>query len=256
MTSDPANTNYPEIVPLEREQRLYERVAEKILLLIQDGVWQPGDRLPPERELAQGFGVSRTVVREAFKVLEAQGVLASMTGSGVYVRSADSSIVSRSIQTYLQLLSQENVELKVAEIRRVLETEIAALAAQRATPAQLEELQEICLEMRRYADSSRTLAELDFRLHLTLARATQNDLFEMLLMPLMEQLHDYYLYVWDSYGERPLEVVFGQHEALIDAVRAGDAEAARQAMATHLAYSSEVLANRLQLSKGQANHES
>lgn len=255
MTSDSANTNLPEIVPLEREQRLYERVAEKILLLIQDGVWRPGDRLPPERELAQGFGVSRTVVREALKVLEAQGVLESMTGSGVYVRSADFSIVSKSIHTYLQLLSQENVELKVVEIRRVLEIEIAALAAQRATPAQLEELREICLEMRRHADSSRTLAELDFRLHLALARATQNDLFEMLLTPLMEQLHDYYLYVWDSYGERPLDKVFAQHEALIEAVQAGDPEAARQAMAAHLAYSSEVLENRLQSVKGRTNHE-
>ncbi|MCP4212673.1 MAG: FadR family transcriptional regulator [Halieaceae bacterium] len=250
------STNFPDITPLEREQRLYERVADKILLLIQDEVWQPGDKIPPERELAQGFGVSRTVVREAVKVLEAQGVLESATGSGVYVRAADSSVVSKSIHTYLQLLSQDDVEIRVAEIRRVLEVEIAALAALRATPEQRRELQAICAEMRRYANSARTLAELDFRLHLTLARSTQNDLFELLLTPLMEQLHDYYLYVWDSYGERPPDKVFAQHEVLVQAVMAGDAAAARQAMSDHVAYSSEVLDNRLKLLNKDANDES
>ena len=64
-----------EIAPLEREQRLYERVVDKIIDLIQGNTWGPGDRLPPERDLAEAFGVSRTVVREAVKVLEARGVL-------------------------------------------------------------------------------------------------------------------------------------------------------------------------------------
>ena len=202
-----------DITPLEREQRLFERVAEKIMLLIDDGVWQAGDKLPAERELAQGFGVSRTVVREAVKVLEARGVLESVSGSGVFVRAADSDIVTRSFQTYLQLLSDANVEPKIAEIRRVLETEIAALAAERATDEQRAELTKICREMREYAGSARTLADLDFRLHLALAHATQNDLFSVLLTPLMEQLRDFFFIHWDSYGG-PVEPVFASHEAV------------------------------------------
>ena len=108
----------PLIEPLEREQRLYERVADKILTLLKSDIWQAGDRLPPERELADAFGVSRTVVREAIKVLEAQGVLETATGSGAYVRAPDSSVVSRSLQTYIQLLDQEDMELRLTEIRR------------------------------------------------------------------------------------------------------------------------------------------
>src|SRR5215212_6400669 len=84
------------IEPLEREQRLYERVVEKVLELISSGAWKPGFRLPPERELSEAFGVSRTVVREAVKALEARGVLESATGSGVSVRRADFNMVSRS----------------------------------------------------------------------------------------------------------------------------------------------------------------
>lgn len=253
MTSS-IQTAPPQIVPLERERRLYERVAEKMALLIMDGVWRPGDKIPPERELAQGFGVSRTVVREAVKVMEAQGLLESTSGSGVHVRQADPDIVSRSIQTYLQLTDPTDVEMKIIEVRRVLETEIAALAAQRAMPEQIQEMREICREMRAQTDSAQTLAGLDFQLHLLLARATRNDLFEMLLSPLMEQLHEYYLAVWGKYGERPLKIVFDQHDALIDAVATGDAEAARAAMATHLAYSSQVMKQQAGFSDGD-NHD-
>ncbi|RME81641.1 MAG: FadR family transcriptional regulator [Caldilineae bacterium] len=234
----------PEITPIEREQRLYERVADKILTLIEDGAWRPGDRLPPERELAQGFGVSRTVVREAVKVLEARGILESITGSGVYVRGPDSSLVSQSLQTYLQLLPDENTEFKIAEIRRVLEGEIAALAALRATPEQRRELQTIYAEMQHYAGSARTLADLDFRFHLALAHATHNDLFSVLLTPLMEQLREYFLVNWDNYGG-PLEPVFEQHKAILDAVCSGDAEGARRAMIEHLAFSEKLMRERV-----------
>ena len=178
----------PVIEPLAREKRLYERVADKILTLIKNDTWQPGDRLPPERELADAFGVSRTVVREAIKVLEAQGVLETVTGSGVYVRPPDSSVVSRSLQTYIQLLDQDDIDLRLAEIRRVLEVEIAALAAERAAPEQQVELQQLCRDMRQQADSAQALAELDLRFHLLLADATQNQLFRILLTPLIEQV--------------------------------------------------------------------
>jgi GntR family transcriptional repressor for pyruvate dehydrogenase complex len=255
MATLPSKASFADITPLERERRLYERVAEKMLSLIRDGVWQVGERLPSERELAQGFGVSRTVVREAVKVLEARGVLESATGSGVYVRQADSGIVSRSLQTYLQLSDATDVEMQIIDLRRALETGIAALAAQRATPEQLQALRNICQEMRRQDGAAQMLAELDFQFHLSLARATRNDLFEMLLTPLMEQLHDYYLVVWAGYGERPLEIVFEQHERLLDAVEARDSEAAREAMALHLAYSREVMKRQLDSSDGGAEHD-
>src|ERR1043165_3471739 len=122
------------IEPLEREPRLYERVVDKILDLISSGAWKPGHRLPPERELSDAFGVSRTVVREAIKALEARGVLESVPGSGVSVRLADFNMVSRSLHTYMHVSNRVDFEIRLNEVPRVLEVEMVALAAARRTP--------------------------------------------------------------------------------------------------------------------------
>jgi GntR family transcriptional repressor for pyruvate dehydrogenase complex len=229
------------IEPLEREQRLYEKVVDKILEMIAANSWPSGHRLLPERELAEAFGVSRTVVREAVKALEARGVLESATSSGVYVRAADSRMISRSLQTYLQLSNQSGVDMRLAEIRRILEVEVAALAAQRATPEQKAKFRPLCQEMRANVNAPQKMAELDFRFHALLAEATQNELFGVLLAPLIEQLHHLLTYAWEGYGERPLEVIFQHHEAIAAAVELGDADAARRATVEHMAYSQEVL---------------
>lgn len=229
------------VEPLKREQRLYERVVEKVLGLISSNTWKPGYRIPTERELAEAFGVSRTVVREAIKALEAQGVLESATGSGVYVRTADSSLVSRSLQTYIQLSQQVGFEIRLNEVRRVLEVEIAALAAERATPEQRARLKHICQQMRAGGKTAQAMAELDFSVHTTLAEATKNELFKVLLTPLIDQLREQIVLTWEGYGKRPVKTVLDQHEAIVAAIEAGDVEAARQAMIRHLAYSRAVL---------------
>ncbi len=228
------------IEPLEREQRLYERVVEKVMELISSGAWKPGFRLPPERELSESFGVSRTVVREAVKALEARGVLESTTGSGVSVRLADFNMVSRSLQTYMQLSRQVDFEIRLNEVRRVLEVEMVALAASRITPEQCTQLHQICQQMRVSGNTAKQMAELDFRLHVTLAEATQNELFKVLLAPLINQLRDQIILTWEDFP-RPVNLVFDQHEAIVAAVESGEAEAARQAMIKHLAFSREVL---------------
>lgn len=228
------------IEPLEREQRLYERVVEKVLELIASGVWKPGFRLPPERDLSEAFGVSRTVVREAVKALEARGVLESTTGSGVSVRHADFNMVSRSLETYMQLSKQVDFEFRLNEVRQVLEVELVALAAGRVTPEQLKELRQICQQMRAEGKTAKEMAELDFRLHVTLAEATQNELFKILLAPLINQLRNHIILTWENFP-RPVKTVLEQHEAIVAAVENGDPEAARQAMSIHLAFSRKVL---------------
>jgi GntR family transcriptional repressor for pyruvate dehydrogenase complex len=229
------------IEPLERDQSLYERLGEKVLGLIASGTWKPGDRLPSERELGESFGVSRTVVREAVKALEARGVVQTVTGSGIYVRLADSSMVSRSLQTYIQLSNQADFAIRLNEVRRVLEVEVAALASQRATPEQRAQLRDICERMRSGRLSPRQMAQLDFRLHVSLAEATHNELFKVLLAPLIDQLLDQITSTWEGYGPRPVETVLRQHEAVVVAVEERDANRARDAMITHLEYSRQVL---------------
>ena len=238
---------------LEREPRLYERVADKILGLISSGTWKPGFRLPPERELSEAFGVSRTVVREAVKALEARGVLESTTGSGVSVRGADFNMVSQSLQTYMQLSNRVDFEIRLNEVRRVLEVEMVALGASRITPEQRTQLRQICRQMREGTNTAKQMAELDFRLHVTLAEATQNDLFKVLLAPLIHQLRDQIILTWEDFP-RPVEQVFDQHETIVSAVESGDADAARQAMMKHLIFSRQVLEDISNAHK-DTNHE-
>ncbi len=244
MAKDPVTENSTldsmSIAPLEREQRLYERVVDKVLEMISSGAWKPGFRLPPERELSDAFGVSRTVVREAVKALEARGILESTTGSGVSVRRADFNIVSQSLETYMQLANRADFEIRLNEVRRVLEVEMVALAASRITPEQRTELRQICKQMREGKNTAKQMAELDFRLHVTLAESTQNDLFKVLLAPLISQLREQIILTWEDFP-RPVQEVFDQHEAIVAAVVNGDADAARQAMTKHLLYSRNVL---------------
>lgn len=246
---DNSTPKSPTIVPLGREPRLYERLVDRILGLISSGAWKPGYRLPPERELSEAFGVSRTVVREAIKALEARGVLESLAGSGVSVCIADFNMVSQSLQTYMQLSNRVDFEIRLNEVRRVLEVEMVALAANRITPEQKIQLRQICKEMRKGENTAKQMAEMDFRLHVTLAEATQNDLFKVLLAPLIHQLRDQIILTWEDFP-RPVEQVFNQHETIVAAVESGDAEAARQAMMKHLMFSREVLEDIPKVHKG------
>jgi len=228
------------IQPLEREQRLYERVADRILDLIKDDTWKAGDRLPTERELAEAFDVSRTVIREAVKFLEAQGWLQVTAGSGIFVHRPDSELVSRSLETYVHLLGSADSAARLAEVRRILEVEIAALAAKRANAEQRQRLRKLC-EGLRSAHSSKQSAEIDFRFHMVLAESTQNEFFGILLAPLIEQLQDLFHFSWKGYEGRSVEPVIQHHEAIVAAVEQQNSAAARKAMVDHMAFSAQIL---------------
>jgi DNA-binding FadR family transcriptional regulator len=107
--------------------------------------------------------------------------------------------------------------------------------------------------MREGQNTAKQMAELDFRLHITLAEATQNDLFKVLLTPLIDQLHNHIILTWEDFP-RPVEQVFDQHEAIVSAVENGDADAARQAMMKHLMFSRQVLEDISKAHKDK-NHE-
>ena len=239
-------TNHAAIIqPIEREQLLYERVAGQILNLIKDDTWATGDRLPTERELAEAFDVSRTVIREAIKFLEAQGWVRMTTGSGIYVQGPNSDLLSRSLETYLELSRSTKLPLQLMEIRCILEIEVAALAAQRATPAQIAQMQDFCQEMHQNTANKDVLAELDFQLHSLLAEATQNELFRVLLAPVTDQLHEALVMAWMGYGSRPVERVLQDHETIVGAIARGDAATARESMTAHMAYSKQVMTDLL-----------
>ena len=113
-----------------RTARLYEQIVEQVEDSILKGALKPGDQLPPERDLAQRFGVSRTAVREAVKALREKGLVEAYTGRGTFVTNGTSQAIRQSLNLIIKISQQEGT-LHLAELRRILEPEIVALAAPR-----------------------------------------------------------------------------------------------------------------------------
>jgi GntR family transcriptional repressor for pyruvate dehydrogenase complex len=239
--------------PLDRS-RLYEQVANKIETTIVARHYKPQDRLPSERDLAESFAVSRTVIREAMKLLEARGLIEILTGNGVFVSQPDTSVVTRSLGMYLHLQGTvQDSEFKVHELRRILEVEIAGLAAERATEAELDQLRQIIERMSAADHPREQVAMLDLEYHITLAQATHNEMISMVYEPVIEYLRQQLLLAWQRYDRSP-EVFNHQHQQLYEAVRDHDPSRARAAMTAHLDYARELL-DRFSSTKGD-DHES
>src|SRR3989442_1020588 len=133
-----------------REPRLSDKVADMMLETILSRRLAAGDRLPSERELGEQFGVSRTVIREAVRALVAKGVIEVRSGSGLRVAAVDASNVRESLSLFLRggALDYE----KVHEVRKMLEVQIAGLAAARATEDDLSQLTDSCESMEEAVD--------------------------------------------------------------------------------------------------------
>jgi GntR family transcriptional repressor for pyruvate dehydrogenase complex len=217
-----------EIQPIKRA-RVHEQVIRQLQNLMHEGKLQPGDRLPPERELAQRFGVSRVAIRQALSVLQATGLVESRIGDGTFARnSAELTVtVLASVMPGPQGTVGEQVEL-----RRIIEPQVAELAALRANKADMAELNR-CLEAQQTKfRAGLSFVDEDAALHLAIARATKNHL----LVRMIEGIHEL---LRDS-RNKSLDTALGRqkslqgHQRVIDAIQRKDAAAARKAMRQHL----------------------
>lgn len=214
-----------------RRPSLADTVIEQIEEAIIDGRLQPGDRLPTERELGRQFDVSRTVVREAVHALAAKNLIEVVPGSGMVVRQPSTQSISESISLLLNL-GRPQIEVgELAEVRLYLETQIAWLAAQRRTDEQLAELEDL-IEKMVTADAHDEFAGYDMAFHLKLAEATQNRLYLVLLNAVIDIVTNLSLIVSRDPENRPQPINF--HRRILERVREGDANGAREAMREHL----------------------
>jgi GntR family transcriptional repressor for pyruvate dehydrogenase complex len=217
---------------INRGATLSIRVTHQIEQLIVEGRLQPGDRLPPERELARQFGVSRTVVREAVRALVAKSLLDVQPGSGTVVRSPTTKSIAQSMRMLLRAGQPEVDYDKVHEVRRLLEVEIAGLAAQRHTAEDLEELEAILRESAETQDDPQCFPECDVAFHAALANATHNELFSLLLGSMVDVMIKVRELGFTVPG-MPARAL-RHHRAIYEQVKAGASEGARQAMREHL----------------------
>jgi GntR family transcriptional repressor for pyruvate dehydrogenase complex len=212
--------------------------------MIADGRLPAGQRLPAERELAKQFGVSRTVIREAAAALAARGLLEVQAGGGAVVRAPSSRAVSQTMAYYLRGGAAVDYN-RVHEVRRVLEVEIAGLAAERRTEEDLHRLEGILHDARAGLEDRDGFARYDVAFHAALARAAHNDLFVLLLESLSDVMMQVRFLGFETPGApgRALK----HHRAVLEQVRNGDAEGAREAMRDHLAEAEDTQRRALEL---------
>ena len=214
-------------------QSLKERVLGELRRVIEQGWLQPGHQLPSERELSEQLSVSRSTVREAIQLLEALGVVEVRHGSGTFVRARpDADTVRLEWREWTRHHSSQVHQL--LEVRRGLEAFAAELAARRRTPAQLDQLESSLEEMANVLEAGDIpmLVQIDVSFHTNLYRATGNAPLVELLDEIGRRLLRERAATWDMPGrpQRSLE----QHRAIVEAIRAGNPLAARQALVAHL----------------------
>jgi len=208
---------------------LYQTLADDLARLIQTGVLRPGERLLPEREVAEQFGVSRPTLREAMIALEMLGMIEARHGLGIYVTGDVRPVAPQAAERETEIGAFELIEA-----RRLFEGEAAALAATSITEEQIAELEALMQRMAREEEIRGEDADREF--HLVIARATGNGA----IIATIENL-------WDWRGRSPLarniltrargmglEPRIAEHRRVVDALKARDPAAARQAMRDHL----------------------
>jgi DNA-binding FadR family transcriptional regulator len=213
-------------------QRLYRQIAEQLRSLMAGGEFTPGSRLPAERDLAKQLGVSRPSVREALIALEVEGWVEVRTGSGVYVLER----AGRPAGIDTKVPPMEWGPLELIRARRVIEGEIASLAATQAKRKHIQAIRDAIDLMQDDADRGVAPLAGDRAFHTAVAQACENvvlletvqTFWDARRGPLFERLGDYFETVpsW--------RMAIAEHEAVLAAIRSRDAQAARAAMQIHM----------------------
>lgn len=220
------------IDPIAR-QKTYELVAERLVALIGDRSFQPGDQLPTERELTASFHVGRSSVREALRMLESQGVIRSANGGAFVV--ADAAYPLNSSLRLLLTLDERTRLHDVIELRSILECEAAALAAERHGPEHLVRMAEAIDEMERSLEEPEgdAFIEADLRFHLAVAEATGNRVLLHSMHAVRDVIRRMLMTVFTLPGSAARAVE--EHRAVCAAIAAADPPRARNEMHAHLA---------------------
>jgi GntR family transcriptional regulator, transcriptional repressor for pyruvate dehydrogenase complex len=214
-----------------RTSRLYEQIIQQIEGSILAGELKPGDQLPAERELAQKFGVSRTAVREAVKALREKGLVEAYSGRGTFITDGTSQAIRQSLDLMMKI-GQPDGSSHLAEVRTILEPEIAALAAERVQNHHLAAMREAIAVMDASRQDPNAYIEADLDFHLALAEAAANPLILSLLDSIVGLLREQRLRIFNVDGG-PERGQF-HHKRILEAIEHRDAERAREAMRAHL----------------------
>ncbi|HEX5502828.1 MAG TPA: FadR/GntR family transcriptional regulator [Thermomicrobiales bacterium] len=236
------------VEPVQRS-RLYQQVVVQVCQLIQRGQIRPGDRLPPERELAEQFGVGRSSIREALRALEVAGLIESRHGSGAYVRDVPLDGIFAPLP--LAFLASGDVVGDMWEMRAIVEPELAARAALRAQPDELAAL-ERNLERQRAAMAAPRGGDdflvADREFHTIIARASCNEVAVRVVHLLNQSLFESRRHF--IAGDDRVRLAHTMHQEVFAALRSRDPQRAREAMRRHLQEVEEQILGELMRERG------
>ncbi|KVT88917.1 GntR family transcriptional regulator [Burkholderia territorii] len=235
------------IQPIQN-RRLYQQIADKLSAMIESGDFPPGSYLPPERELAEQFGVSRASVREALIALAVGGLVSVRVGDGVKVRKSktgaptEAKAVSFSI---IEIDPEIDIGLEIdteippfalLQARRLIEPEAASLAAKHGSDEQIEGIRKAFLRNQEDNRSGSLTHPGDRLFHIRIAEASDNPTYALMIKQLLARKYDPMFERLQSLyvpNDMPLRSEL-EHRAILDAILERDPEAARSAMAGHL----------------------
>jgi GntR family transcriptional regulator, transcriptional repressor for pyruvate dehydrogenase complex len=214
-----------------RTSRLYEQIVQQVEESVHKGTLKTGDKLPPEREMAEQFGVSRTAVREAVKALREKGLVEAYPGRGTFIMDASPNTIRLSLDRMMKT-GQGEGSAYLAEVREMMEPEIAAMAAARADGEDVAAMRESVAVMDGAKEDPEAYIEADLDFHLALAEAAANPIILSLIDSIVGLLREQRMGIFQVEGgpER------GQyhHKKILEAVEHRDPAGAREAMKAHM----------------------
>ncbi|MBI4783605.1 MAG: FadR family transcriptional regulator [Oscillatoriophycideae cyanobacterium NC_groundwater_1537_Pr4_S-0.65um_50_18] len=244
--SFPAIPKRPMLTPAEALLRglkpttnAFEVTIERLGSVVRMGLYEPGARLPSEREIAEIMGISRTTVREAIRVLSEQGILTVKRGraGGTFVSET---LMPPNVMQFRRQFHDAGRSLSdILDHRLIVEAGIAELAAQRATIEHTDELQDLIHAMRHVEDDFTAYRKLDTRFHLVIAQATNNSQLQAVIADIHADLSELALVV--PYSKAALTYSTSKHQKIVDAIKARRACLARQLMQEHVKASNSFL---------------
>jgi DNA-binding FadR family transcriptional regulator len=231
-----ARRQFEDLQPI-RPTRIYTEIVDRVLELINRGDVAVGDRLPPERQLAQQLDVSRSALREAMTALEVLGIVEIKAGVGIFIGKKSGAANNSAVIDKVADLIAKVGPLEILEVRTLVEPGAARLAAERRTADDLLAMESAVRQMERELSEGRDAWQPDWGFHRAIAAATQNPLVEMVFDNLGQRMENplwalmrAHNFEFEDRGRRYLE----DHQAILDAIRRGSGSAAFRAMHAHI----------------------
>jgi GntR family transcriptional repressor for pyruvate dehydrogenase complex len=216
------------------KKRAYEDIVQQVVTLIEGGKLKRGDQLPSERELTEAFKVSRTTVREAIRTLESMQLLQCLQGNGTYILASSEEALIRPLAAALFDNDKDNIR-DLFYVRKVIEPHIAQLAAENATPQEIQKIEGILRRHRECIEHGKSYAETNSLFHRSVARASKNSVIERLFLAMIDLLRR--SPETDLSAGDPLRramISLEGHQRVISAIKSGDADAAKESMLQHI----------------------